>query len=353
MSTRHDTFVMWWVLVVIVALVYTTTLYVLPVTADEKVWAVKGKLRGEQDKKERHKQSKDISGMACTSDVGFPRLCLIIDDESQSAQFVTLHDGEIAAGPSKQLMNDTFRKEALALDGEGVAYANGFFYVIGSHGHPRDTQHKLDPHKDAAKIKAKIAASSQVIRIAADRQNPTIKRTRGLKGLLWDQSLLRPFIDQRLEKTSNGVTIEGVAIHDTRLFAGFRGPSVNNNQAVILSVSTAALFENKPPDPKVHVLQLGEGRGVRDLASFGKGLLVLAGPTADEDGAYSIYWWDGSSETVTVLQDLNTYEENGEVLKAEAIVPLRLTDSYLHVLVLFDGAKEGGPRDIKVNKPPS
>ncbi|HEY5865192.1 MAG TPA: DUF3616 domain-containing protein [Candidatus Tectomicrobia bacterium] len=92
---------------------------------------------------------------------------------------------------------------------------------------------------------------------------------------------------------------------------------------------------------------------VRDLASFGKGLLVLAGPTADEDGAYSIYWWDGSSETVTVLQDLNTYEENGEVLKAEAIVPLRLTDSSLHVLVLFDGAKEGGPRDIKVNKPPS
>ena len=350
MITRRGTFAMWWVLVVTAALVCTATLHTLPAAADEAVWAVKGKLLGKKDKK-----SKDVSGMACASDVGFPRLCLVIDDESQSAQFVTLNDGEIVAGPAIQLIDDAFEDKALELDGEGVAYANGFFYVIGSHGHPRDKDHQLDPKQDAAKIKAKISASSQVLRISADSVtgNPTIKRTTGLKGLLLAQSTLAPFVDKRLEKETNGVTIEGVAVRDNRLFAGFRGPSVNNHQAVILSVSTGALFENEPPDPKLHVLPLGEGRGVRDLASFGKGLLVLAGPTASEGGKYSIYWWDGSGETVNLLKNLDNYNEDGEALKAEAIVPLGLTGSGLRVLVLFDGAKEGGPRAIEVAKPPS
>ena len=230
-----------------------------------------------------------------------------------------------------------------------------FFYVIGSHGHPRDKDHQLDPYKDAAKIQAKITASSQVIRIAADSVmgHPTIQRTTRLKGLLVAQSTLAPFVDKRLEKETNGVTIEGVAVRDHRLFAGFRGPSVHNNQAVILSVATGALFENAPPDPQLHLLPLGVGRGVRDLASFGKGLLVLAGPTAGEGGQYAIYWWDGAGETVNLLKNLDEYNEDGEALKAEAIVPLGLTGSGLRVLVLFDGAKEGGPRAIEVAKPPS
>jgi hypothetical protein len=350
MITRHGTFARWWVLVLTAALVCTPLLHTFSAAADEAVWAVKGKLLGKQDKK-----SKDVSGMACASDVGFPRRCLVIDDESQSAQFVTLHDGEIVAGPSVQLINDAFEAKTLELDGEGVAYAHGFFYVIGSHGHPRDKDHQLDPHKDAAKIKAKITASSQVIRIAADSgtDNPTIQRTPRLKGLLVAQDILAPFVDKRLEQATNGVTIEGVAVRENRLFAGFRGPSMHNDQAVILSVTTGALFENEPPDPQLHVLPLGEGRGVRDLARFGKGLLVLAGPTAGEGGQYAIYWWDGSGKTVTLLKNLDEYHEDGEALKAEAIVPLGLTGSGLRVLVLFDGAKEGGPRAIEVAKPPS
>ena len=47
---------------------------------------------------------------------------------------------------------------------EGVAYADGLFYFIGSHGHPRDRKHKLDPVKDCAEIEAKILACSKIIR---------------------------------------------------------------------------------------------------------------------------------------------------------------------------------------------
>src|SRR5258708_16670405 len=84
------------------------------------------------------------------------RACLVIDDNMQEAQFVTVKDGEIVAGDVIPLIDNSFEGKPLELDGEGVAYADGFFYVIGSHGHPRDSNHRLDPDKDAATIAAQI-----------------------------------------------------------------------------------------------------------------------------------------------------------------------------------------------------
>ena len=126
----------------------------------QRVWHVEHRLIGKGDKK-----SEDVSGIACISDTEFPRQCLVIDDNLQSAQLVTVNDGEIVAGQSIHLIDDRHDGKALELDGEGVAYANGFFYVIGSHGHPRDKGKKLDPVTDGAKIRARIAASSQLIRL--------------------------------------------------------------------------------------------------------------------------------------------------------------------------------------------
>jgi hypothetical protein len=65
-----------------------------PVVAkDNGEWKVNGDLIGKKDK-----VAEDLSGIACTTDSGFPRTCLLIDDEQQSAQVVTLSDGEITAG---------------------------------------------------------------------------------------------------------------------------------------------------------------------------------------------------------------------------------------------------------------
>jgi hypothetical protein len=96
--------------------------------------------------------AKDISGIACAEPDGFPRHCLVVDDESQAAQFVVLTDGAIRAGTRVPLIDDASAGHALSLDGEGVAYADGSFYVIGSHGHPRDRKHKLDPVENADEI---------------------------------------------------------------------------------------------------------------------------------------------------------------------------------------------------------
>ena len=325
------------------------------------VWHVEHRLVGKGDKK-----SEDVSGIACISDTGFPRQCLVIDDNLQSAQLVTVKDGEIVAGQSVQLIDDQHEGTALELDGEGVAYANGFFYVIGSHGHPRDKGKKLDAVTDAAKIRARIAASSQLVRLrvhpvtgrpvtatGVEAEVPEITRTARLKAILVAEPLLAPFVDRRLE--DNGVTIEGVAVRAGRLFAGFRGPVLieqDGDRAVILSVSLAALFGTDVPESKLHKLPLGSGRGVRDLAAFADGMLILAGPVADTGSrSYSVYWWDGVGITPKLLKDLPAFAADGIGLKPEAILPLDSTSASLRILIMFDGAREGGPRAIEVAKP--
>ena len=83
-----------------------TTLFAAnpPVVAkDNGEWKVNGDLIGKKDK-----VAEDLSGIACTTDSGFPRTCLLIDDEQQSAQVVTLSDGEITAGRLIPLIDDRF-----------------------------------------------------------------------------------------------------------------------------------------------------------------------------------------------------------------------------------------------------
>src|SRR3954469_715071 len=185
--------------------------------ASEDAWPVTHKLLGKDGGK-----AKDISGIACATAQGFPRSCLVIDDNVQDAQFVTVTDGELVAGSTVNLIGDKFEGEALELDGEGVAFAGGRYYVIGSHGHPRDEKQKLT----AGEIKARISANSQIVRFRTtgeDGNASAIERTPRLREIIAAEPLLAPFMDQRLEK--NGLTIEGVAIKDdVALLAGFRGP---------------------------------------------------------------------------------------------------------------------------------
>jgi hypothetical protein len=42
---------------------------------------------------------------------GFPRTCLIIDDNLQSAELVTLKDGEVVAGDPIQLIENSWQQE--------------------------------------------------------------------------------------------------------------------------------------------------------------------------------------------------------------------------------------------------
>jgi hypothetical protein len=313
------------------------------VARDPDVWLVKGRLFGKYGK-----ESTDISGIACSTAVGFPRSCLVIDDNLQSAQFVVVRDGKLVAGALVRLISNEYRGKPLELDGEGVAYADGYYYVIGSHGYPRDSQHKLDPIKDADKIRARIAASSQIVRITANADAPAIVVTGKLRAIIAADPVLSPFLDRRLE--TNGLTIEGVAVKGGRLFAGFRTPSLDNGRAAVLSVRLGALFGTDPADTKLYQLPFGDGQGVRDLTPYANGFIVLAGPATDGD-AYAVYWWDGVSETTRLLRDLADVTGKDGERKAEALLPLDESLSRLRVLILFDGEKQGAPVAIEIPRP--
>jgi hypothetical protein len=314
-------------------------------TADE-TWPVHGKLQGKNGKK-----SENVSGIACATARGFPRACLVVDDNMQEAQFVTVKEGEIVAGDMIPLIDNSFKGKHLELDGEGVAYTDGFFYVIGSHGHPRDSDHRLDPDKDAARIAAQIAASSQIVRFRSGgpRATAPVERTAKLRAVIAQQPDLNSHRDQRLE--NNGLTIEGIAVRHGRILAGFRGPSLNGGRAAVLSVAVDGVFGNAAPDAHLYRLPLGQGIGIRDLTAFGDDVLVLAGPTASGPGPYGIYWWDGESDDARLLRDLADVVGKKGKRKAEALLPLDEDASSLRLLVLFDREKEGAPIAITVPRP--
>jgi Protein of unknown function (DUF3616) len=317
-----------------------------PMARDDDTWPVHGRLLGKDDKK-----SGDVSGIACAKSRGLPRPCLVIDDNVQFAQFVTVKEGELIAGETIALIDNSFDGKYLELDGEGVAYADGFYYVMGSHGHPRDSRHDHDREKDAAKIAARIAASSQIVRFRSDgdRATSAVERTGKLRAIIAQEPALASFVDRRLE--DNGLTIEGIAVRRGRILAGFRGPMLSNGRAAVLSVAVDGVFGNASPGARLHRLPLGDGRGVRDLAAFGDGVLVLAGPTASDPGPYAIYWWDGESDEVRLLKDLADIVGADGARKAEGLLALDENASGLRVLILFDSKKEGAPIAIVIPRP--
>ena len=301
-------------------------------------WKVKPDVIGKGDE-----PSEDVSGIACTTSTGFPRSCLVIDDNLQAAQFVELREGRLVPRDPIKLIANRFNKKKLELDGEGVAFSKGFFYVIGSHGSPRKSK-KLDPdHLDA-----RIKASSQIVRFRAkDGGDAKIERTSNLKKIIFDEVAFKGFVDQPLDE--NGVTIEGIAIRDDTLFAGFRGPVLeDNSRAVVLSVPVDALFDGSPVQHELFRLPLGKGRGVRDLAVFETSILILAGPVASEPGAYAIYSWDGKSGTVELLSELTQFDP---ARKPEGLLPLDKSGTKLRVLILFDSDTNGTPTPVEVPAP--
>ena len=95
------------------------------------------------------KAARDLSGIACAPGQAV-RHCLVVDDEGDSAQWATLDGTSFAAGDAVPLVGEsdgdvTFgaRPEVACpirdgafgeLDGEAVAFAAPYYYVVGSHG---------------------------------------------------------------------------------------------------------------------------------------------------------------------------------------------------------------------------
>ena len=133
--------------------------------------------------------------------------------------------------------------------------------------------------------------------------------------------------------------IEGIAVHDGWLYAGFRGPLDRSNALVMkfrfeIPVKTAELL----------TVDLG-GLGIRDLTRVADGFLVLAGPMDEAAGPYQMHHWDGLRATrrlCTIPTKVGA--------KAEGLAVLNEATAFYDFLILFDGPKGGDPKRFRVKK---
>ena len=279
------------------------------------------------------KQDDELSGAACATATA----CLMVNDEKGYAQYFTL-DGagrRVIPGGKVALLPDADDE----LDAEAAAFAGGSYYVIGSHGRGRHSNKLKD--ESFFVVRALVDAAGQVT---------AVERSITLRALIRDAAELRAYAEQPLR--DNGANIEGLAIVDGHLLAGFRGPSTDA-QAYVLSVPLIALFSAAAAETVVTPLGLGTDVGIRDMAAVGGGFLLLTGPLHDEVAEPALYFWDGVSAEIEPkgrLTGLPVAQVDGKAVsaKAEGLLFLGQSAAGLRFLVIFDGQTQGWPHEILV-----
>ncbi len=300
---------------------------------------------------------------------------MIVDDETQGAQIVVLNDGSLIAGQFIPLITDTFdekkgkRAQPVELDAEGVAFADGTFYVIGSHGWPRlkkKDKKELDPATLESMIQARAKAARHLFAIAFDLNKVDLrtgmlmgdydkKDSTELTSILKAEPQLKHAFDSPLDQY--GVTIEGIAARDGKLFIGLRSPVAKLRDAIVIEVPAAKLFAGAAGAQILHPLKLDRDtedrpRGIRDLCTVGKSFLVIAGPILDPEekekpiapGDYAIFGWDGTSKLVE-LRKLGGFPAE---TKPEGCWPLAQSTTETELLIVFDGPLNGAPQKFVI-----
>lgn len=306
---------------------------------DGTAWTVQPKFDGKK------KLRKSISGAACAP--VSPPVCLVALDEKQHTQFFTIQDKTIVPGAVIRLLPKKIDGEKTGeIDAEGAAYGDGYFYLSGSHGLSRKKA-KYDPSSFFLfRFPVDTATGYPAFEFSKKSVAGEIERTHALQAILKEApDPIGKYAEQPLGEGAGGVNIEGLAYRDGRIFIGLRGPSIDGT-AFIRSVNADALFSDKKPDLETIELALGSGTGVRDLAAVSDGLLVLAGPVQSK-GEYSIHHLALPSGALKKLADLEMPEKDQ---KAETVLVLKEGPETVKILIMYDGAKDGGPREYLLTK---
>lgn len=208
------------------------------------------------------------------------------------------------------------------VDLEGLAYDNGYLWLIGSHSLKRK---KVNPDDKTDESKQRLATVSRegnrylLARIPVIENNGLFglavkskldgipRRAAQIKGNACGNELTKaikhdPHLGAFLSipGKDNGFDIEGLAVKGQTLFIGLRGP-VLRGWSTILQIETTDNGKHlKDIGPKhrpyrKHFLNL-DGLGIRDLSIQGSDLLILAGPTMNLDGPVAVFRWIGGAE---------------------------------------------------------
>ena len=287
----------------------------------------------------RNQPRMNLSGAACVPTTPKFTSCLIANDEKKYAQFFSI-DGDTLT-PRKLIRLSDEKNDP---DAEGVAYADGFFYVTGSHGRSRHGD--KGNRSSYAVFRIPVDPATGIPRFEPDEERVVgVKTSARLRKAIRKGDIIKDFFNESLAE--GGVNIEGIAVKNGRMHLGLRGPS-KGGKAFVLSVDADAVFTRDGDlKDKVTALPLGRNTDIRDLAAVNDGILILAGPTRDETVPFSIWFWDGVGTTAMPLRtlDLSSVKKGA---KAEILLPLEEDSSNIRVLVMFDGVENGGAVSFKI-----
>jgi hypothetical protein len=299
-----------------------------------------------QDEDERN----NLSGAACNPHgVG-----LMIGDEKRYARFFTVEGDRLH--PAARLYLLAKREQGAKMaesDGEGVAWANGFFYLIGSHSRDRDGTAQASRHF-VFRVPGDQASPPDHDMGDADHPSGRVERA-SLDAVIAAHPVLRRHLDDTPGDTpdglgpSHGVNIEGLAMVGSDMFVGFRGPS-DGGGALVLRLDAAALFGGNPtPRVRTFRLDLGPGQGVRDMAAAADGILILSGPerrTGVAPRPELFLWQPGRAP-----RRLASLARTAGTDNPESITVLKETARAWRLLVLWDGEAGGLPMIVRLPKP--
>ncbi len=286
-----------------------------------------------------------------------------------------LRFGEVSDFPLADLLDLPGAADEEA-DLEGLAVADGYLWVVGSHGLKRKNAKPGRGHADNAKRLAKVALDGNRrllarLPLATDgtgapclvRQARDGRRALRLNGDAKSNLLTRalaadphfgPFM--AIPGKDNGFDIEGLAVLDgRRLLLGLRGP-VLRGWSALLEIAVEARADHLQLAPlddsgtllRKHFLQL-DGLGVRDLDFSGDDLYILAGPTMVLNGDIRLFKWPGARsvlagnrepvrfETTALVESITLPHGRGSD-RAEALCGLApaLASGKASWLVLYD-----------------
>lgn len=292
------------------------------------------------------KAARDVSGLACMPVANGAQRCLLINDEGSFAQFARIAENRITPGASLPIIGTEAAPDTLGqppqgicnapgrfaeLDGEAVAYADGAFYLAGSHGCSRNKGEFRLSAFNLARIRVD-ADGAPTGRIELTYRLSDMLRRAGEAGAFFGKSLM----------DDNGLNVEGIAVLGDTLWAGLRAPSLGN-RSFLVGASIAALFAPghaaAAETPKLIALPAGRDRGIRDLAPLPDGrLLALLGPAQEQSLPYSLMLVDTARpEAAALLGELPARGDG----KAESLTILGESRGALTVLIGYDGRKNG------------
>lgn len=264
---------------------------------------------------------------------------------------------------------DIDAKHSGEVDVEGLAYDDGWLWILGSHSRTRP---KVGPDDDGcisveeladlkdtrprcllARVPLVRSDDGHLVPAKVDgvRKAGKLDQTKhgnALSEALYDDPLIRPFT--ALPAKENGVDLEGIAVAGSRVAIGCRGPVVGTYalllEVIIEAKSSGRLKMREPPVKRLVDLQ---GTGIRDCKRHGNDLLLLSGPVTNLDGPVALYRWrdwlhDGGStddkvrlHQPEVVMFLPFGQGNDH---PEGLAIMRGDDGATEVLLLLDGPSE-------------